>query len=105
MEAADVVRIVAYLVLCAAFVLCCVMAAIPADEVLERGDEPVNEHARLLGRTVMAKVYEGSPWERMVVVAVSWKGAIAVRPEWDPEARARWIRKDVAPQRVREIDE
>lgn len=105
MEATDVVHIVAYLVLCAAFVLFCVMVAMPAGEMGEHEDKPVNEHAHLLGRTVMAKVYEGSAWERMVVVAVSWKGAIAVRPEWDPEARARWIRKDVAPQRVREIDE
>ena len=64
-----------------------------------------NQHARLLGKTVEAKVYEGSKWERMVVVAVSWKGAVAVRPEWDQEAKARWIHKDKAPYRVREIME
>lgn len=63
-----------------------------------------NPHARLLGRTVEVKVYEGSEWERMVVVAVSWQGAVAVRPEHDPYVRARWIPKDKAPNRVREVE-
>ena len=62
-------------------------------------------YARLLGRTVDAKVYEGSKWERMVVVAVSWRGAVAVRPVSDLSARARWIHKNHVPQRVRELSD
>lgn len=65
--------------------------------------ELTNKHAHLLGRTVEAKVYEGSKWERMVVVAVSWKGAVGVRPEWDLRAKTRWIDKRKMPQRVREV--
>lgn len=59
-------------------------------------------YARLLGRVVEAKVYEDSEWESMVVVAVSWKGSVAVRPVRDLSAKARWIRKERVPQRVRE---
>lgn len=62
-----------------------------------------NPYAHLLGKTVEAKVYEASEWERMVVVAVSWHGAVAVRPERDPQTTARWIRKELAPYRVREV--
>lgn len=61
-----------------------------------------NPYAHLLGKTVEAKVYEASEWERMVVVAVSWKGAVAVRPEWDLQTKARWIHKSKVPDRVRE---
>lgn len=64
-----------------------------------------NPHARWLGRTVEARVYEGSDWERMVVVAVSWKGSLAVRPERDMQTKARWIRKQLVGERVREIGE
>ncbi len=63
----------------------------------------LNPYAFLLGRVVEARVYEASRWERMVVVAVSWKGAICVRPEADPLASARWISKEAAPERVRMI--
>lgn len=59
-------------------------------------------YAHYLGRTVEAKVYPVSRWERMVVVAVSWRGAVAVRPEHDLNTRARWISADLAPTRVRE---
>ena len=64
-----------------------------------------NPYAHLLGRTVEARVYEGSDWERMVVVAVSWRGAVCVRPERDLETMGRWIRKDLTPTRVREIEQ
>jgi hypothetical protein len=64
-----------------------------------------NPYGRLLGRVVEAKVYEASEWERMVVVAVSWRGAVAVRPEKDVEARARWICKDLVAERVRGVDD
>lgn len=61
-------------------------------------------YARLLGRVVEAKVYEGSKWESVIVVAVSWKGSVAVRPVRDLSTKARWIRKELVPQRVREKD-
>ena len=66
---------------------------------------PKNPYAHLLGKEVEAKVYEGSEWERMVIVAVSWKGAVAVRRVADSESKARWIRKDVTRERVRMVDE
>ena len=62
-----------------------------------------NPYARLLGRVVEAKVYEGSDWERMLVVAVSWHGSVAVRPVRDLSTKARWIHKSKVPTRVREI--
>lgn len=66
---------------------------------------PKNPYAHLLGRVVEARVYEASDWERMIVVAVSWKGAVAVRRVADPDSKARWIRKDVTKERVRMVDE
>lgn len=66
---------------------------------------PKNPYAHLLGKVVEAKVYEASSWERMVVVAVSWKGAVAVRRVSDPEGKARWIRKNQTRERVRMVDE
>jgi Flp pilus assembly protein TadG len=65
---------------------------------------PRNANARLLGQTVEAKVYEASDWRQMVIVAVSWKGAVAVRPIDEPEACAKWIRKDLVAERVRDVD-
>ena len=62
-----------------------------------------NPHARLLGRVVEARIYEASDWERVVVVAVSWKGGVCVRPMRDMEAPGRWIRKQLVPDRVREV--
>ena len=62
-----------------------------------------NPHAHLLGRTVEARVYEASKWERMVIVAVSWRGAVCVRPSRDMSAPGRWIPKQFVPQRVREV--
>ena len=63
-----------------------------------------NPYAPLLGRVVYAKVYEGSEWERMLVVAVSWKGAVAVRPLRDLSTKARWIHKQHVPTRVRSTE-
>ncbi len=62
-----------------------------------------NEHGRMLGRIVDAKMYEGSEWERAIVVAVGWRGAMCVRPMRDIGAHGRWIRKDLVPHRVREV--
>ena len=64
-----------------------------------------NPYAKLLGRTVEAKVYAESRWERMVVVAVSWHGAVCVRPESDMKTKGRWIASELTPSRVREISE
>lgn len=72
-------------------------------ERLERMRE-TSQYGRMLGKVVEAKVYAESDWQRMVVVAVSWKGAVAVRPESDMETRARWIRRDLVPYRVREAE-
>ena len=102
MEAADIIRIAVYLTLCIAFVGCVICAAFPKQS--KHQTKQCSIYAHLLGKTVEAKVYEGSKWERMVVVAVSWKGAVAVRPEWDLQTKARWIHKDKVPYRVREID-
>ena len=66
---------------------------------------PENPYAHLLGKIVEARVYEASDWEPMVVVAVSWKGSVAVRRVSDPESKARWIRKDVTRERVRMVYE
>lgn len=61
-------------------------------------------YAHYLGRTIEAKVYPVSRWERMVVVAVSWRGAVAVRPADDLNTHARWISADLVPSRVREVE-
>lgn len=65
--------------------------------------EGLNPHAHLLGKIVEARVYEASDWEPMVVVAVSWKGAVCVRYANDPDGRGRWIKKQFVPYRVREV--
>lgn len=75
------------------------------ESALMRDPYECNPYAYLLGREIEAKVYEASRWERMVVVAVSWRGAVCVRPTYDLEARGRWISKDLAPERVREVRE
>lgn len=62
-----------------------------------------NPYARFLGKIVEAKIYEASDWERVLVVAVSWKGSLCVRPVRDLGASARWIHKGKVPMRVREI--
>lgn len=65
----------------------------------------LNKYAHLLGRTVEAKVYEASSWERMVIVAVSWQGAVCVRPVRDMRTKGRWIRKNLVPSRIRELSD
>lgn len=64
----------------------------------------MSPHARMLGRVVEVKKFEGSEWERAVVVAVSRHGAVCVRRLSDMEARGFWLNKDLAPHRVREIE-
>lgn len=63
----------------------------------------LNPYAHLLGKEVEAKVYAASNWERVVVVAVSWRGAVCVRPVRDMQTKGRWIHKDAAPMRVLEV--
>lgn len=65
------------------------------------GELPRNPHAKLLGEVVQAKVYERDEWQAMRIVAVSHKGAVAVRPVSDPYASARWIAKDKVPNRMK----
>lgn len=64
-------------------------------------DMPANEHAKMLGRTVEARLSDGAKWREMVVVAVSWKGALAVRPTSEPDKPARWIHKSKVDEWVR----
>ena len=59
----------------------------------------LNPHGWLLDETVWVKKYEGSRWEEAVVVAVSHKGAVAVRRVG--EKHTFWIRKDTVRFRVR----
>ena len=59
-----------------------------------------NRWGLLLDRTVWVRKYEASDWEEAVVVAVSHKGALAVRRTCDPREKAHWIRKDQVPYRV-----
>lgn len=64
----------------------------------------LNPHAPMLGREVEALFYKGSKyWERCIVVAVSWKGAVCVRKAAYPTAKGNWISKDEVRDRVREI--
>ena len=65
----------------------------------------LNPYAHLLGKEVEAKVYAASNWERVVVIAVSWRGAVCVRPVRDMQTKGRWIHKNVAPMRVREVSD
>ena len=76
---------------------------LPTQPLIMPPQQHLSPFAHLLGKTVEAKVYEASEWERMVVVAVSWQGAVCVRPEGDMRTKGRWIRKEVVPSRVREI--
>ena len=62
---------------------------------------PRNPYAKLLGEVVQAKVREKDEWQAMRIVAVSHKGAVAVRPVSDPEAKAKWIRKSKVSERMR----
>ena len=75
-----------------------------AEERLEMYRSRLNPYAHLLGRTIEAKVYEGSEWEKMVVVVASWHGALGVRPVSDMYTKTRWIPKHLVPVRVRELD-
>lgn len=61
-------------------------------------DEDGTYYAKWLGRRCSA-MFKGAWIEGLTVVAVSWKGAVAVRgDEW---LRAKWIRKEEVPYRVR----
>lgn len=62
---------------------------------------PRNEHARMLDETVDAKVRERDEWQPMLVVAVSHKGSLAVRPVSEPGRAAKWIPARLVEKRVR----
>ena len=104
------IRIIAYLAFCIA-VMCCLVSAAVARKKQSRqwldqratAETAMNVYAHLLGKTVLARVYEASEWERMVVVAVSWRGAVCVRPESDLQTVGRWIRKELVPYRIQEL--
>jgi hypothetical protein len=62
-----------------------------------------NEHAHMLGKVVEARKYDGSDWERCVVVAVSWHGSLCVRPCAELERRGWWMDAKRAATHVREV--
>lgn len=62
-----------------------------------------NPYAHLLGAEVEVRKYEASDWERCVVTAVSWHGAVCVRRQHD--AKGFWVDSERAPTHVREIGE
>lgn len=51
-----------------------------------------NPHSFLLGKTIEVRCRKGSDeWEKVNVVAVSWKGGLCVRPV--DGSKSRWIDK------------
>lgn len=68
-----------------------------------RDERAMNPHARLLGQVVEARIYEASDWERCVVVAVGWHGAVCLRREDNQGTPGRWIPSYLAASRVREV--
>ena len=64
-----------------------------------RKAEPV-VYGEWLGRECL--VLKGDGWRRCRIVAVSWRGAVAVRNVTDASGRhAKWISKDKVPERMR----
>lgn len=63
----------------------------------------LNPYAEMLGREVEAKKYDGSDWERYVVVAVSWHGSLCLRETGDPKRKGFWVHHDRAMTHVREV--
>ena len=99
--------ILALVVICGMLIVLLLVASVECKQAAKTIESLryANPYARMLGQTVEARVYEGSKWERMVVVAVSWHGAVAVRPLSDLATKARWIHKSKVPTRVREIQQ
>ena len=53
------------------------------------------------GERVLVKKYEASDWELATVVAVSWHGAVCVRPEG--EEKGYWIKQVMTETRVKRL--
>ena len=62
-----------------------------------------NPYEAWLGRECWVRPAGRDKWRKHVIVAVSWRGAVCVRPVRDMQTKGRWIHKDVAPMRVREV--
>ena len=60
-----------------------------------------NPHAHRLGRICWVRPHSGKRWREHVVVAVSWKGAICVRPTDRLDEDGYWIKKQNVDWRVR----
>ena len=66
---------------------------------------PLNPHAHLLGQVVEARLYEGSDWERYIVVGVGWRGSLCIRRVADPHGRGWWVKHSVlTADRFREVE-
>jgi hypothetical protein len=63
----------------------------------------LSPHARLLGRRVEVRKYDGSDWEAAVVVCVSHHGSLCIRR--DGERRGWWMDSHRVPGRVRLLEE
>ena len=98
--------VVATLTTMAALAMCATVAGSWRHVAARRKErlDAYNPHARMLGREVEARTHRRARWERCVVVAVSWKGAVCVRTTRNPQAPGRWIPKELAGERVREVD-
>lgn len=65
-----------------------------------RGLADLNPYAMMLGKVVMFRKYEASDWERGVVVAASWHGALQIR---DALEHTFWLSKGKVPTNVIEV--
>lgn len=63
----------------------------------------LSPHARLLGRRVMVRKYDGSDWEPATVVCVSHHGSLCIRR--DGERRGWWMDAHRVPGRVMIMEE
>lgn len=75
-----------------------------AHERLDRIDA-LSPHARMLGRVVEARKYEGYDWEPCMVVGVGWHGSLGLRKMSELDRRGFWVRHDRVATHVREIGE
>lgn len=60
----------------------------------------LNPYAMMLGKVVMFRKYEASDWERGVVVAASWHGALQIRDAFE---HTFWLSKGKVPTNVIEV--
>ena len=85
----------------------CMALAVAGDAPVPRPTLPErpNPHAHLLGQVVEARLYEGSDWERYIVVGVGWHGSLCIRRAAEPHGRGWWVKHSVlTADRFREVE-